>query len=70
MPPTAQANHRGWSDFFVDMYAVGARALPLSRRAVGAAFPAFTSSLLACKSILLFNRAGVWDTEVGGVFVE
>jgi len=32
---------------------------------VGAAFPAFTSSLLAIKSILLFNRAGIKDTEVG-----
>lgn len=28
------------------------------------AFPAFTSSLLCIRSILLFNRAGVRDTEV------
>ncbi|PRW58126.1 EF hand [Chlorella sorokiniana] len=57
------ANHRGWADFFVDMFVTGARAVPLSRRAVGMAFPAFTSSLLAIRSILLFNRAGVRDTE-------
>lgn len=31
----------------------------------GAAFPAFTSSLVAIKSIILFNRSGVKDTEVG-----
>jgi hypothetical protein len=58
------ANHRGWADFFVDMFVTGARAVPLSRRAVGMAFPAFTSSLLCIRSILLFNRAGVRDTEV------
>lgn len=34
------------------------------RRAVGMAFPAFTSSLICIRSILLFNRAGVRDTEV------
>lgn len=44
-------------------YATGVRAVPLSRMAVGAAFPAFTTSLLAVKSILLFNRAGIKDTE-------
>lgn len=38
--------------------------VPLRRRAVGMAFPAFTSSLLCIRSILLFNRAGVRDTEV------
>eukprot|EP00887_Chlorella_sp_A99_P002768 scaffold6.g2768.t1 len=57
-------NHRSWSDFFVDMYVLGARAVPLSRRMVGIAFPAFTSSLVAVKSILLFNRQAVRDTEV------
>lgn len=36
----------------------------LCRRAVGMAFPAFTSSLIAIKSILLFNRSGIKDTEV------
>lgn len=56
-------NHRSWSDFFVDMYVLGARAVPLSRRMVGIAFPAFTSSLVAVKSILLFNRQAVRDTE-------
>ncbi|KAL4431179.1 hypothetical protein ABPG75_006435 [Micractinium tetrahymenae] len=56
-------NHRGWGDFFIDMWVSGARARPLSRRAVGMAFPAFTSSLMSIKSILLFNRAGVKDTE-------
>ncbi|KAL4423603.1 hypothetical protein ABPG77_004643 [Micractinium sp. CCAP 211/92] len=56
-------NHRAWCDFFVDMWVTGARAQPLSRRAVGMAFPAFASSLLCIKSILLFNRAGVKDTE-------
>lgn len=56
-------NHRAWCDFFVDMWVTGARAQPLSRRAVGMAFPAFTSSLLCIRSILLFNRAGVKDTE-------
>lgn len=31
-PPTVpQCNHRGWADFFVDMYATGARAKALSR---------------------------------------
>ena len=35
------------------------------RRAVGFAFPAFASSLVSIKSILLFNRAGIRDTEVG-----
>lgn len=110
LPPCRQANHRGWADFFVDMFVTGARAVPLSRwgapwvgcssqplpklrlschgaaatclrpnvvvsnlllppwrtrrRAVGMAFPAFTSSLLCIRSILLFNRAGVRDTEV------
>lgn len=29
-----QANHRGWTDFFVDMFVSGARAVPLSRCAV------------------------------------
>ena len=38
------------------------------RRAVGMAFPAFTSSLLCIRSILLFNRAGVRDTEVSWRF--
>lgn len=61
-PP--QANHRSWGDFFVDMYVTGCRGVPLSRRAVGAAFPAFTTSLMALRSILLFNRLGVKDTEV------
>ncbi|PSC76505.1 EF hand [Micractinium conductrix] len=56
-------NHRSWCDFFVDMWALGARPLPLSRGAVGAAFPAFTSSLLSVRSILLFNRKGIKDTE-------
>ena len=36
------------------------------RRAVGFAFPAFASSLVSIKSILLFNRAGIRDTEVTG----
>lgn len=57
------ANHRSWGDFFVDMYVTGCRGVPLSRRAVGAAFPAFTTSLMALRSILLFNRLGVKDTE-------
>jgi hypothetical protein len=26
-----QANHRGWSDFFIDMYVSGCRGVPLSR---------------------------------------
>lgn len=31
---TPQANHRGWSDFFIDMYVSGCRGVPLSRWAV------------------------------------
>lgn len=38
--------------------------VPLSRRAVGMAFPAFTSSLLSLRSILLFNRAKTQDKDV------
>lgn len=38
-------------------------APPLSWPLAGAAFPAFTTSLVAIKSILLFNRSGVKDTE-------
>jgi hypothetical protein len=38
--------------------------VPLSRRAVGMAFPAFTASLLSLRSILLFNRAKTQDKDV------
>ncbi|GAB4821617.1 hypothetical protein N2152v2_008663 [Parachlorella kessleri] len=57
------ANHRSWADFFVDMYVVAGDAVPLSRKEVGMAFPAFTSSLMAVKAILLFNRGGVKNLE-------
>lgn len=39
----------------------------MCRLAVGLAFPAFTSSLLALRSILLFNRKTIRDTEVRGL---
>eukprot|EP00887_Chlorella_sp_A99_P006361 scaffold3.g6361.t1 len=51
-------NHRSFADFFLDQWITEGRAATLSRLAVGGVFPLVMASLVAVRSIILFQRGG------------
>jgi len=51
-----KANHRSWTDFYLDVVATGGRAQMLSRLAVAVAFPLMMPAVMAVRAVVLFNR--------------
>lgn len=64
------ANHRCWSDFFLDVYMTEGRAAVLSRWAVFPVFPVFLTSALCLKGIIFFARNKVVDKNAFNEWLE